>query len=563
MSESTLIGSPYSLDVIAGPPLQPIAVSPTRPMTIGRLPECDVQLPEGERTVSRKHCRLEPRVGGEWLATDLESRHGTYINDVQLGALVPTPLRPGDVLRIGPWAMRFNAPGTRSANSTFTTDDTVGGGREAGQIEPVPRLRQSAIDRRRLELLIKAAKDIQRATTELALAECIVDALIEGTGYPRAAVIRPTAGGHERIDIVASKMASTSTASFHFSRSLVSAACSGQMVQLRKDDGPVAPMSILSVGTVMALAMPILLDSSAELCIYLDSRRDEPPVQEDAAAFCQAITEMCSLSLSSLKRAQAETDRQRLTEQLNAATEIQRQILPAVKGDFGGVLYAMDLRPGKFVAGDLFDIVRLDENRVAFFLGDVAGKGLPAAILAATTQSFLNAALRYCLDPADAATAVNAHLVPRCPGNKFVSLWLGVLNTETGILSYVDAGHGHWFIRPPGGKPQPVIVKEGTGAPLRVIEDMRYTSAQMKLEPGTRIVLYSDGVVEQRDPAEVEEFGLDRLVATVSPATDPDSEVQMIVQAVYRFAGTDALSDDLTVGSVLYVGPQAAPKTLG
>ena len=561
MSESTLIGSPFSLEVVAGPPLQPIVLSPTRAMTIGRLPECDVQLPESERTISRKHCRLEPRVGGEWLAIDLESRHGTFINDVQLAPLVPTPLKPGDQLRIGPWALRFVAPGARNFNSTFTTDDTSVQG--AGQVEPVPRLRQSAIDRRRLELLIKAAKDIQRATTELELAECIVDALIEGTGYPRAAVIRPTAGGHERIDIVASKMAPTSTASFHFSRSLVSAACSGQMVQLRKDDGPVAPMSILSVGTVTALAMPILLDSAAELCIYLDSRRDEPPTQEDAAAFCQAITEMCSLSLSSLKRQTAEADRQRLTEQLNAATEIQRQILPAIKGDLGGVSYCMDLRPGKFVAGDLFDIIRLDDTRVAFFLGDVAGKGLPAAILAATTQSFLNAALRYCDDPADAATAVNAHLVPRCPGNKFVSLWLGVLDTQTGTLTYVDAGHGHWFIRPPGGQPQPVIVREGTGVPLRVIEDHQYTSAKMQLAPGTRIVLYSDGVVEQRDPAELEEFGLPRLVATVGPATDADTEVQMIVQAVYRFAGTDALSDDLTVGSILYEGPQQVLKTLG
>ncbi len=530
-------------------------------MTIGRLPECDIQLPESERTISRKHCRLEPRAGGEWVILDLESRHGTFVNDVQLAALVPTPIRPGDQLRLGPWALRFSGPGERSLNSTFTTDDRHV--QDAGQIEAVPRLRQSAIDRRRLELLIKAAKDIQAAATELALAECIVDALIEGTGYPRAAVIRPTAGGHERIDIVASKMAPTSTASFHFSRSLVSAACSGQMVQLRKDDGPVAPMSILSVGTVTALAMPILLDSKAELCIYLDSRRDEPPTQEDAAAFCQAITEMCSLSLSSLQRRAAEADRQRLTEQLNAATEIQRQILPAVKGDLGGVEYCMDLRPGKYVAGDLFDIVRLDEHRVAFFLGDVAGKGLPAAILAATTQSFLNAALRYCDDPADAATAVNAHLVPRCPGNKFVSLWLGVLDTRAGTLRYVDAGHGHWFVRPPGGTPQQVIVKEAAGVPLRVMEDHVYTSASMTLAPGTRIVLYSDGVVEQRDPAELEEFGLDRLVATVSPATDADTEVQMIVQAVYRFAGTDALADDLTVGSIVYTGPSPALKTLG
>ena len=154
-----------------------------------------------------------------------------------------------------------------------------------------------------------------------------------------------------------------------------------------------------------------------------------------------------------------------------------------------------------------------------------------------------------------AVTAANAHLVPHCPGNKFVSLWLGVLDTLTGDLTYVDAGHGHWLMRLPGGTPQQVVVREGGGAPLRVIDDMEYVSNRIRIEPGTRIVLYSDGVVEQRDPAETEEFGLERLVAAIQPAADPDAEVQMVVQAVYRFAQTDVLGDDLTVGSILYEGP--------
>jgi len=286
--------------------------------------------------------------------------------------------------------------------------------------------------------------------------------------------------------------------------------------------------------------------------LYLDARREDPAPQNDAAAFCQAIAEMCSLSVAGMERHRLEAERLRFTEQMDAGMAIQRQILPPSKGRIGGVSYSMELRPGRYVAGDLFDILRLDNRRVAFFIGDVAGRAWPAAILMATTQSYLNAALRYFNDPGKAADAVNSHLTTHAPENKFVSLWLGVLDTVSGLLQYVDAGHGYWLLRDPGCEPRTVRDGQGGGAPLRVIDGIPYRADELMLTPGTRLVLYSDGVAEQvgRDG---EAFGEARVSAALAGSTSPEQDVRAIVQAVLKHAGTETLDDDLTVGSIHFV----------
>jgi serine phosphatase RsbU (regulator of sigma subunit)/pSer/pThr/pTyr-binding forkhead associated (FHA) protein len=546
------------LEPVLGPPLEAIPLHAGTPLTLGRLPDCEVRLPESEKTVSRRHCRVESDDLGTWFVTDLGSRHGTFVNDMALAANAKRPLRVGDALRVGPWVFKVQQPGSAALN-TLTMDDTRG---TDAKLIALARPRQETIDRRRLELLIACSKRIQSANDELSLAEAVLDALVEGTGYPRAAIIRPgQSGGFERIDLLGTRMSRHSTAAFQFSRSLLQAACSGQMVQLRRDDGPVPPMSIMSSGTVTAMAVPILLDHRAALCIYLDARADEPPAHDDAAAFCQAIAEMCALSVASLQRRRLESERLRLTEQMDAAMQIQRQILPPTRGELGPVRYAMDLRPGRFVAGDLFDILRLDDRRVAFFLGDVSGKGLPAAILMATTQSFLNASLQHFDDPAQALDAVNRHLVDHAPESKFVSLWVGVLDTHTGVLRYCDAGHGYWLLREPGAPPR-CPEPGASGVPLRVDENSRYASRELQLKPGSRLVLFSDGAIEQAGVAadgQTQMFGLERIVMALAPAQGCEHDVSLLVQAVQDFARVDVLGDDLTVGSIEFVAPGPTP----
>lgn len=548
-----------TLEAVLGPALAPIPLTSGSSVTLGRLPECEVQLPESEKTVSRKHCifeaRLDPRPA--WYLTDIGSRHGTFLNNAQLPPHVARELKSGDTIRVGPWVFRL-APRDGRAQGMVTVDDkdSVGTANGQGKLVTVTHVDQFSIDRRRLELLIQCAKNIQSCADEHQLAACVVDALLEGTGYPRIAIVRPASDSVQTLAVLASKTAASSTATFQFSRSLVAAACSGQMVQLRFDDAAMAmpAMSIMSVGMTTAMAVPVFLDKSVSMCFYLDARQDERPVHDDAAAFCQAIAEMSSLSLANMQRTRMHVERLRMAEQMEAASQIQRQILPPTAGSFGTVAYAMELRAGRFVAGDLFDFIRLDDRRIAFFLGDVAGKGVPAAILMATTQSFLNAALAANPDdPADAVRLVNTHLVQHSPEGKFVSLWVGVLDMITGRLRFCDAGHGYAMVVSPGAPPREIQATIGKSMPLRVLEDAEFRAEDMTLAPGSRIVLFSDGVVEQTgstDGSGEQPFGLERVSSTLAASASAQDDVQLLVRAVVRHAASESLADDLTVASI-------------
>lgn len=557
------------LEPVSGPPLSALWIPPAGEITIGRHTSCQVQLPEGERSVSRTHCKLTFS-GGSWFVIDLESRHGTFINGSRLTPHVSHRLHRGDRLKIGPWTLIAGYPG----ETTFATIQTSDRPGEAEQLITVVDTGRENIHRRRLELLLDCAKRIGAAKDELTLAEGVLDVLAQGTGYTVVAIIRPIAGA-EQIDLIAARGPLRASDASAFSRSLVRAASTGQIVRLKKDhtgaavptpvSGPASGSaaaginnihSIVSSGILTALCVPVMLDNQANLCLYLDSRVGDPRVHDDAAAFCQAVADMCAMALANIRRDRLEIERLRTEEQMGAALDIQRLILPAGAGRFGRLSYAMNVLPGRFVAGDLFDVIPLDEHRTAFFVGDVSGKGVPASIVMATTQSYLNASLRHSRDLVRALADVNRHLADRTPDTRFVSLWLGVLDQRDGTLEYIDAGHGFAILRTPNGPPT-IIPSEG-GPPLRVAPDYPYALDRLSVPSGSRIILYSDGVVEQQGPAPAcEEFGSARVLGALARADSCEDDVRLLLSAVRAHAGTsaDALADDVTIASIAFDAP--------
>ena len=527
------------LEPLAGPPGDTFEIVDGSPWLIGRSMECQAQLPD--KTVSRRHCKVA-FASDNWFITDLESRHCTFVNGKRLDVNTPTMLNDGDLLRLGPWTYRVRM--TDSSPSTLPTANDVD--TSAHRVQKVPEQELERMAQQRLELLIQCAANISGASSEESLAEAMLEAVTEGTGFNRAAIIRESGAEVEIIGYRSPSQRGAPSEDLMFSRSLLNAAKSG-MVRMTMDSQQNFGKSIMDLGIHSALCAPIVVDGTVNAFLYLDARRQESTVQSDAAAFCQAICKMSGTSWENLKRKRSEDQNAELLRDVRAAGAAQKLLMPPPHGQIETFAYFMRMRPGRLVAGDLFSIMQLHDGRVAAFLGDVAGKGSAASIHMAVTLTLLKEKLESTGCPASACNQVNAQVTPLLPPGKFISLWCGVFDEEQGTMQFVDAGHGHWLFRTGSYAPQ-LIQSEG-GMPLGVDPDMPYSAEQRPFATGSRVILFSDGVVEQQSP-EGEEFGMDRVIETLKQADSTDTEVNGLFQAVRDFAGTENLNDDVTAASI-------------
>lgn len=519
------------------------------------------------------------------------SRHGTMLNGVRLLPGKAAPLAWGDHLRIGPYTLRVltgdgppqsDKPLAASSESSATSVRVVDSRGEGEFVESVDTDTVGRLAQHRLDLLLSYAAAINTAPDEPALATALLDAALAGSGYGRGALLRKlgrdaanSAGplivaGEHVCDLVLSRFRGGRTqddAGFTLSASLLIEAAQGKPARLGAFSGANADwgQSIADLRIHSALCLPMFVGDEVTRFLYLDARGAEAGVEHDAAGFCVALARIGGLAMSNLIRAELE-HRQRLLEaQLGAAREAQQLIVPPPSGTVAGLQYALRMRPGMYVAGDLFDILQLPDGRVAVFLGDVTGEGVGAGILMAGAQSHLHAALLHTGDPQAAVNEVNAYLSAHSPADRFVSLWVGVFDRDAQKVRFVDAGHGHWLLVPHDGPPHRPSQGPG-GPPVAIDADITYEAAEFTFRERDRLVLFSDGIVEQSAPqaegaAHVDRFGLDRAKEVLSHCTTVDQDTRRLLRAVLDFAQSEALDDDTTVASVAWTTPAAPPPS--
>lgn len=551
-----------TFQTLIGPTGGDFTFQPGKPVSIGRAAGSDICLLHD--AVSRKHAAAMCR-GEQWFISDLGSKSGTLINGVRLEPETPTLVKPGDLVKVGPWTFRLLGPGgvggEAAPSLARTIDDSAGGARLERAYVNEGVLQSD----RRLRLLVDfigrlgtAQANAVGPQAEAKLATAALESVLSGSGYTRGAVLRQAVAG-DQVEVVATaRQPGADTADFSFSRSLVSQAAKGEVAILTRDAPQHAAgmQSIADLRIHSALCAPILIGESVQGFMYLDARGSERSVRTDAAGFCEAAARAYGLALSNLMRINLEERHRHLHDQLTAARKTQEMILPSPEGNQGSLRYAMRMRPGLFVAGDLFDVVPLGDGRVMACIGDVAGHGIAPAMLMAMVQSQLHAQIMRYGDPAKALSAVNQYLCPRSTGGRFASLWVGVFEPD-GMLRYVDGGHGHWLISEPDAHWRH-LGSEGAGLPIGVDPDCVYETQQVRLPPGSRVLLHSDGITEQKDPTGADEFGRARLeqVLVEAGGRQPSEVATEVFRRVTEFAGLtgDAeLNDDATV-AVVHVG---------
>lgn len=255
-----------------------------------------------------------------------------------------------------------------------------------------------------------------------------------------------------------------------------------------------------------------------------------------------------SRSMERLRQTNAE--KERIRSELSVAGEIQQSMLPDAFMKQDGVEVYGSLVPAREVGGDLFDYFIRDE-KLFFCIGDVCGKGTPAAMLMSSVRALLHAFSLHESNPARILQTVNDAASQGNESCMFVTLFIGVLDLPTGRLHYCNAGHNVPYIL--GSELAQLDCK--SNVPIGPFEDAVYNVQTIQLNPDDTIFLYTDGLTEANN-VESQELGIERteevLRSCVEQKLNPEAVVATVTEAVHRFAGNAEQSDDLTMMAIRY-----------
>jgi sigma-B regulation protein RsbU (phosphoserine phosphatase) len=230
--------------------------------------------------------------------------------------------------------------------------------------------------------------------------------------------------------------------------------------------------------------------------------------------------------------------------ELSEALKIQKRLLPQQVPQIDGWELAVSWQPASGVGGDCFDAIRFDDARLALTIADVVGKGIPAALLMSNLQAAVRAFASEAVEPSALCHQVNRILCGNIAEGRFISFFYCVLDAAAGVLTYTNAGHYlPMLVRADGA-----IERLGIGGPvLGVLPEAEYEQAQVAGAPGDRIVLFTDGLTEARNPSD-EEFGEERLLAAAIEhrACSAPALQARLADAVATFSG-GRLQDDATL----------------
>ncbi len=236
-------------------------------------------------------------------------------------------------------------------------------------------------------------------------------------------------------------------------------------------------------------------------------------------------------------------ERERIEQELRTAQAIQRAFLPASVPTLPGWRLVPYYQPAREVGGDFYDFHSFEDGRLGLVIGDVTGKGVPAALLMATVHTMLRTAVQGTGSPATTLARVNALLSAEIPDGMFITCFYALLDPRSGRLRYANAGHEPPYRQHAGGAAE----LWATGMPLGMMPDSTYEEQETTLSPGECLLFYSDGLVEAHNTAR-EMFGFPRLQRSLAAHVNGTSLIDFLLGELRSFTGEGwEQEDDVTL----------------
>ena len=514
--------------------------------TIGRRSTADLQIVSTD--VSRDHAEITCE-GDRYLVHDRGSRFGTFVNG---DSVTERELSHGDRIRLGR---------SDSVELVFLTSaDDQSGLRDATSGSGITDLRQMAG-------LLNGLRALGSGRVLNEVLTLVMDAAIDVTLADRGFVMLANPEGELEFKIARSKghvtlSGTTFATSKRIPNEVFQTGQSRMVGDLMDQDLAGLHGRTIELGIRHVLCVPLKImrftadpQSSGEGrmigVLYLDGREKSTLLSRATQISLETFATEAALAIESARLYAESAEKARLERDLQVAADIQRALLPEPRYERAHMDLAAIAVPCRTIGGDFYDYLDVSDGGLGFTLGDVAGKGPPAALLAAAVQSIFAAQAALAGNPAEAMTALNRGLMRRTIEARFATMFYGVLYPD-GRLSYCNAGHESPVLL---GSVSHTRTLETGGVVLGLFESVQYEYETIQLAPGDIIVVCSDGVTEARNPAN-EEFGRDRIAACTAPAAERGAEAVLdaLLAAVREFAAGAAQADDVTALVVRYRG---------
>ncbi|MFQ5806928.1 MAG: SpoIIE family protein phosphatase [Phycisphaerae bacterium] len=520
-----------------------------RPLKIGRADTCDIVLRD-DAEVSREHAEITLDELGRVVVTDKGSKNGTRVDDGVVfrdgQRIASRSLRVGEhVIHVLGAASPATVPESRVM---FTPDEPA----QVADTQFFPSTRGLDLNQQRLALLMQLTERIGGVFERKQLLEQALDACCEALGFERVLIALKTQRGDTELPVTRN-VERDETGAFKVSRTLINRALlEGERAIVNNPATDLAGNlsdSLVRFPICSALCVPILYRNEILGVIYGDRITQASTYQPEDVDFLAAIAQQVGNGLANLRLFQEHVRSQRVYAELEQARLIQRRLLPPAPLRLGRITIEGHNEASSAVSGDYFDYFDLENGRVGLIIADVTGHGLPAALMMANLQAAIRVALSADIALPELATRINKLICRNTASHVFITAILGTVDSQTGLVEYVGAGH-----------PFPVLL--GGGA-VRIPEDKNSlplginpgeSYEVMRIDPADQVaaaLFYTDGLVEAT-AQNGQMLGLEPIITALSSLNEllPATIVRTARDVVRQHLGELANMDDMTLLAV-------------
>jgi len=517
---------------------------------VGRSTDNDFGFPE-DSGLSRQHLAFENE-NGAWIVRDLGSKNGTYVNEhlIQSKHL----LSPGDRITASLLTVVFEPQPVKVPQVSIVFDRT------RTDIGPAETLSTSLDDvissqtilakpargtsehwKTPLAAFLRAGRELSQGRPLPELFEVILDLSIEAVGAERGVLmtlegdglaVQASRGNGFRISTTVRDQVLNQKASL--------------LIRNVQDEEAFRSMqSIVSQGVRALIAVPLQTDNQVIGLIYVDTSHWLREFSGDDLNLLTVMANVAAIRIERERLAELEHSRRRMASELEQAAEIQQQFLPACAPQVPGLELAGFNASCRTVGGDYYDFLTYPDGRVAVMVGDVCGKGMPAALLMMGLQARVQVLAAEPNRPAVVVDRLNRVLAAAALNTRFISFFFALLDPVSGELAYSNAGHNPPLLIRANGTVE--WLTEG-GPVLGIVPNASYEEVRCDLNSGDVALLYSDGVTDSTN-AQEEDFGEERLSEVMQRVHHNSADVILsaLTAAVKDWAAGTPAPDDITL----------------